>query len=423
MATDFTGFVGGTQPNGKSDPSTLALVQVFQQMDYSKRSVQDGGDIVRKFYVQPFSAAKSLEIALRGTFVPDGGGGKLKRVKPHADPLYPNYYCVETEIKPLDADAACGAPTTGFQPQVGGGNVVTDLNNLRKVLDVIPATFDYDVTLENDSGDIRKATHNYGNAPYQSLGTSGAIVTATYRPLIFAWGLSTDQDPFDYVDPTWTPLSKSEAIGKDLNFICGDFSGYGNYGGVANAAVVPEPCATFSVRRLMVPFVPVNQICGLMNKLNSTVLRIGDYWFPIGTARMDSPEITPQFTVDGQRYYDITINWSCRYMYTSLNVKATGVGFAFKDGWATWNHFYGQPTTLGQGVINNFLGQKFAMYNVGWSDGVFSLFGNYRPLFLNDNQIKYPDPAGGGGGGDTAGNFTDIFSGGMLPQPLKVSAA
>ena len=136
MAGLFDNWVPGTQPGGAKDPKTPALVQMCQQTAYNRQTSQDGGEIRREFIVQPASAVKSLLIALRGTFTTTNNGAQKNRIKPHADPDFPNYYCVATEDRPLDPMSVCGMASMGFKaqqqtPGATGGSVTTDLNNLR----------------------------------------------------------------------------------------------------------------------------------------------------------------------------------------------------------------------------------------------------------------------------------------------------
>ena len=364
----FNNWVGGTQPNGQKDPTTQSLVHVFQQIAYHRSTSQDGGEIRRQFIIQPASAVKSLLIALRGTFALNQDGS-LARIKPHADPDFPNYYCVATEDQPLDPESVSGTATTGFVPQGPGGKVITDLNNLRSCLNVIPTGFDYDTTLAMTNTEIKACSPSYlanrsmfnqpGLDPYTSYGTNAALVTAIYRPLIFVAGLPTtasngaQTDPFDYVDPQEIPFTKAEAIGKNLvlaitvseSALVNDPSTLG-YGGVADAAIVPESCVSFSIRRLMVPFNPKNEIAGLMNKINAGIASFGsDYTFPVGTLRVGAPDVEKKLTPDGIVYYDITMNFTARRLYTSVNVPSTTTTPAFKKDWATWNHFYAQPSS------------------------------------------------------------------------------
>ena len=102
MSESFDALTFG---DNRQTPSRVVL---FNQLDYQANHSEDGGIIRRMFYVQPFTAHKSLLIALRGTFVPDGNNG-LKRVHPHNDPVYPNFYCVDTEVIPLDKEATSGS--------------------------------------------------------------------------------------------------------------------------------------------------------------------------------------------------------------------------------------------------------------------------------------------------------------------------
>ena len=150
-------------------------------------------------------------------------------------------------------------------------------------------------------------------------------------------------DPFDYVDPQVAPFSKAEAIGKNMLALITDSSGTGGYSGIADHAVISESYHTFSIRRLMVPYLPQNQIYALMNKLNSATVQIGDQYFPPGTMRVEAPELELKLTPDEQQYYDITLIFSCRKHFTSINVPSTTLSGKFKADWATWNDFYAQP--------------------------------------------------------------------------------
>ena len=137
---------------------------------------------------------------------------------------------------------------------------------------------------------------------------------------------------------------------------------------------------------------------------------------------------------DGIRYYDITLNFSIRYLYTEIydqsSANAGANNPSFKAGWATWNNFYGQPslpTVLGGEISPRAWGLHFGMYDAGWSSSLFpnaraalGLPAGFRPFFLSDNSVKYPSLQNNGGGTQSSG-LMDLFYAGFSQQPLQVS--
>ena len=93
------------------------------------------------------------------------------------------------------------------------------MTNLRAALDTYPANFDNDANFDTlNLAEIGKGRLRPTRSTQPTtLRHFGAIVTATYKPLIFASGLSPEQDdPFDYVDPQYKPFTKSETLGRNL---------------------------------------------------------------------------------------------------------------------------------------------------------------------------------------------------------------
>ena len=73
---------------------STSKIRILEKIDRIEKFDKDGGGtIVRTFYVEPYSSHKTLLIALRGTIVKAEGSEYYKRIVPHNDPLFPQYYC------------------------------------------------------------------------------------------------------------------------------------------------------------------------------------------------------------------------------------------------------------------------------------------------------------------------------------------
>ena len=450
--TSFTGWA----PNTGDNTPTPALIQVLEQTAYEAHISDGGGEITRQFYVQPFSAFKSLLIALRGTFIPNTAiGGGMMRVYPHNDPVFPNYYCMETRVEPFDKTAVCATATTGFTPQAAGGSVITDLTNARAALNVIPTSYDYDATLDMQPSEIAVGRPIYtatasvppGANPYLSYGSNGALVTATYRPIMTTQGLSApftnggSPGNFDFVDLQYQPQMRREDVGRNLQLLVGEFidNSYTGQlmkcGGIADNASVAESVAAISVKRLMVPYNPINTIAYLANKINNLTISIGAYNFPIGTLKVMQPEVVQGILPDGQLYWDITLSFEHRVMYGSYYDPGTPTQM-FKQGWISWNHYLAYPTLMAPGTaidtrlpvptaasawIFTYPNGTMPMgyYPVGWNDGLFQFWGINRPLWLPDSQVFYPKPWKGTGAQTLAGWIGDLWYCGFQQEIIQ----
>lgn len=369
---------------------TTAHLTILEKVDRVEHFDADGGgQIVRTFYCEPYTAHKTLLTALKGTVRAKVGGeaGEYERVKPHNDPLYPNFYCTDAKVVPFAPEAVRGAKPTGFNnansDQIAACKTALDQIDdfdFSNCPDISPAS-----SVLIGGTDITTSTVSVNGLP-ESNGKCGAFVTATYNPLIFMKGLSSSQDPFDFVDPQWTPVTKVTQMGRDLQFIAPvplsnaapDYAG-----GVSDTAVIPEIIWEFTVKRLMVPFLPKNVITLLSNKINKQVIHWGELTFYEGIVRMETPDIQLCTAPDGATYYNLTLKFSIRNLYDVYYSPATVNTVAgYRKGWVSWNHMLGIPTRL------KIKSARFGYYPVGWDDGIFQYFGTFRGMHLFDTDMQ-----------------------------------
>jgi hypothetical protein len=288
-------------------------------------------------------------------------------------------------------------------------------------------------------------------------GKCGAYIIATYKPLIMLDGsLSGGIDPFDVVNPVWESTEVATQTGRSLflwspsivqaatdhpNWLDGVISianpalgvlsqlakiaknsGVGNVNvgnaGLSDTFAAPEIIYHFSIKRLMVPFLPQMTIAAYnktINQINNATL--GNLTFPKWTLRFDRAENQLGRAPDGTTYYDLTLHFSVRRLWEDIyddlpdGTTWDGAGSpALKSikGWVTWNHAYGIPADRITGLQVGSAGY----YSVCWNGGAFQLFGNNRTLYLGDGQkLAAPPPT-------YAGTFTgamlaDLFTSGF----------
>ena len=190
--------------------------------------------------------------------------------------------------------------------------------------------------------------------PADKRGLCGAFIDAIYRPLYTCYKMPSSpgdedyQKSFDYVDPQFSPCSRSLQGPPGYLFARYDpglwantkLSMY-NYPVPDVANLATETWQEFTIRRVMCPNVPWLTIRLLENRINSsadwvpgnfTVPGLPDNTFPAGTLRFDYAEVTPrtmpyatvapggllihtiQSNVPGTQplqWYDITYKFSC----------------------------------------------------------------------------------------------------------------
>ena len=305
--------------------SYVTTVENVDRIDH--RDGEGGGLIVRTMYIEPYSSYPWVINALKGT-IKNNGDGTYSRVKPHYDPLSAIinnagsgsattqgfFYCTDTKVIPFAKEAVRGSKSSGFTPSkdlsiaIDNSGVPTGNGQLANLFAAFNNVDDFDMAANPDqltTAEIQKGAPDYsaayGNAAFSSKGNCGAFVTATYTPILFMPGIQSDpaednyQDPFDYVDPIWTPETKLTQIGRDMQVAAPKgFTFSGLHAGVSDTQTVPEVTWNLSIRRLMVPFIPRNTLHYLSNKTNLLDWTLdqgsGSYIQPEGTALMTVPD-------------------------------------------------------------------------------------------------------------------------------------
>lgn len=392
-----------TQPN-------KSFVQDIQNvMRVSHSDENGGGQIVRTWLVTPATSAPFVEKALRGTIV-DAGDGSWSRVKPHNDPIKTNYYVTDVKILPLTPEAIKMSKNIGYVPS----NTINDppdpgsfgenqWDNLRSAFNNVES-FDADCNMELSYAEIANGEPNYsaynGQDAYKSKGRASAVIQATYEPLVFLPGLSTDQDPFDYVIDYdfMKPVTKLTQIGRHLFFLAPeDFITEGTnnlqttvlYNGVTDTETKPEILWDFSIRRLMVPFIPDLTIGLMANKVNDGEQTMGYLTFPGETLRMNTPDIYTKQGADGELWFDIRYNFTRRLLYDKLFAPwAFGWDHAgFGEGWIGWNYGFGIPSGRVIGIQTGLAAYYPLLWNSGFLEGLFP-WGDNHPMYLRDADIE-----------------------------------
>lgn len=400
---------------------------------------EGGGSIQRVIYVEPYTAHPTVCTALKGTVMKDGDGPDYKRVPPHQDPIYDRYYCDDVKVVPMSPESISGMKTSGFNPAANDGDAAHNgqLTAARTALDNID---DFDGTNMFDPGldpNLEIAQIQTGGVAPTSggepKGRCGAYITATYRPLIFAPGISgagsAPYPEFDYIDPVMRPITKMTQMGRDLQFIAPVFGmpALSYAGGVTDTASIPEVLWELTCRRIMVPFVPDHTFSTLSNRINFDVFKFGNRNLPIGCVRMEAPDIIMKMAPDGAVYYDIAMKFTIRLLWEEYfrvvsdpapptNGNPTG----FNTGYVSWNHQLGIPTLTGIAKWFGIQQAGMGYWPTGWIAGAFQLFGTFRGAYLYDRQIKNAVDAHGPPGLDLTGITLALddapFKAGMRPN-------
>lgn len=382
-----------------------------------------GGTITRVIYCEPYSAHKRVLTALKGTVYPTNAAApnaentQWLRAKPHNDPLYPWFYCALAEVYPLSKSMISGSPSKKFLNNPAADhaylgqftaiqnalNVVDDFDNSGLIDNLTPSEIiDGGArVIANPSTQTLNSGEEVRTDSYNSRGYCGCWIIATYKPLIFQQGLpqGTSEgnpnavDPFDFVDPQWEPITITTQLGRDLFFYSPVKSFIGQqtasasalHTGLTDTYAHPEVQWQFSLRRLMVPFLPKNTIGAFTNKLNEKIVRIGNLSFPNETMRMQDPEVQIKRAPDGQIYYDLRLKFLVRTLYDEF-WKPTGERFA--KGWIGHNHQLGIPNhSFAVDALNSNWVPIMSYYPVCWNSGLFQYYGPNHPLFLHDSDV------------------------------------
>jgi hypothetical protein len=158
--------------------------------------------------------------------------------------------------------------------------------------------------------------------------------------------------------------------------------------GLSDAYAVPEVVWRFSIRRLMVPFLPAKAIATLTNKVNGAPFNLGNpasggIQIARQCVRAEAPEVIAKRAPDGQLYWDIKLKFLVRQLFDEY---WDPVADSRVRGWITWNYAYGIPSTrltsLGWPII-----PKTGYFPVCWNSGLVTMWGTNHPLFIRDIDV------------------------------------
>ena len=429
---------------------STSKIRILEKIDRIEKFDKDGGGtIVRTFYVEPYSSHKTLLIALRGTIVKAEGSEYYKRIVPHNDPLFPQYYCFDATCIPFSREAIRGSSSTKFNKTATDKDNATrsiangQIEECKRALNVVD-DFDGRSLIDNLkpaeilAGGVDTSSEKEG---FDSKGNCGAFVTATYNPLIFMPGISMPSEkegigapngPFDFVDPIWTQEVISTAMGRSLLIKNPNPNIVEAIGGLAGKVIAlfdgaglqdtfskPETIWYLTIKRLMVPYLPKITLGLLSSKLNYAIVSIGNIKFPQRTLCFESAKNELRMGPDGTRWYDLELKFKVRMLYDEG--YPTGVKGEEKEKmWIDWNHHYSVPANRITGVQTG----ECAYYPVGWNSGLWQTFGDSHPLYLDDRDMirgaagagddRYVDA---GGKGTFLGNLSvDLFTSGFRDE-------
>ena len=392
-------------------PSNVQRIELCNRVENFNES--GGGSIVRTIYVEPFSSHPTVLAALKGT-VRAAASGLWERVLPHNDPLFPWFYCSDAQAFPLHAGAVRGMPSTQFD--VNNPDQIEEAQNALDCVD----DFDGASLIDNLTPTQIQAG---GVAPtskevWESTGSCGCYIVATYAPLVScvhdtAGNYGGDGSGFDYVNPTWTPLTKVTQLGRDLKFIApidpsvplvGGSIGY--CGGVSDTAGIVEQMWELKITRRLVPFLPTKTFSLLQSKINAGEFIIGGQnnnatiVLPPGTVRMETPKPVMGIAPDGATYWDIDLIFTVRMLwsdYYEMDALVNGniQPMTQATGYVGWNYQYGIPALPILGLPINTPGY----YPVGWKTQYpwTSDVGSFRLLHLEDEDIPANQAPNGSG--------------------------
>ncbi len=408
--------------------SWVQTLELIHRSDH--RDSDGGGQVVRTFYVEPYTSYPALITALKGTVTPGVNEDSRDRIKPSYDPNIlkappagasasvdptPFFYCIDTKVMPFAPAAVRGAASKQYQPAT---DLATQLTNLQTAL-TVPDSFDFDCNPDGlDPAQIAKGVADYSDDVakpcFTSKGNCGAIVQATYAPLVWleGWPDGSASDPFDYLDPVWTPITKLSQLGRDLSLFSNYKGGFDTRGGgLSDTASIPEGMWELTLWRKMVSYLPTNAISRLTNRVNNSTLVLGNQKYPAETVRVDSPsQVVRKMAPDGQIYYDIQYHFTIRILRDYLwDASANGGNGAQSPVMqpVDWNHQLAIWTIPIFGIPAG----QMNYWPVGFQSSAWTGWfgGPWRPVYLTDTQ--FDNPAGAPGNMlNPWGGIPDLFN-------------
>ena len=295
----------------------MAIPTLMQPLDRTVHASNDGIDIERKFYFEPYSSHPDVLAVFLGSV--QGQAGEWTRNPPVHDPWIENCYCDEARVTFADAEVMTSTPSI----------------------------------MADGRDTIKKWVEDIKEQP--ALGTAGAILTAHYRPLITAWEYDeADEadDPqkpeFDWMDYESMPGIRQMPWPEGL---------YVNHKGASSH--VPHtvgfpftvPIATITIRRILVPEIPwdkIDAVAGCVNKEvwppeNSEVAKRLPSC-PPRTCKFENAKVTNQIDTGGSRWYELTYTFTRINQYDRHLIAINGDD---NPGPVTWNHIFARPSLWG----------------------------------------------------------------------------
>jgi len=336
------------------------MIRTFECRSRRVITTVEGTEITKRYYLDPYTEQNTVLAALLGGV--DFLDGEYTRRYPTYDTYMPWCYCVHAEVDQLSELQCSGGPTLGFNsrdskdfadkfdemaPTEEWG---ADFDNVRKALltvETMPGA-NLEPLQASNLLDGRHVPHKGDSWEVDSSNTSnttGCWITAKFRPIIcttgtVATGLPTQPtrtigwgddkvSPFDVVDPQLVPISKFVSVPHGLFFIIND-----NEIGlpIGQEALQAQAFATFTIRRLMCPSVPISTIAKLMGKTNVTWNQFGaNFRFAPETMRFAGAEptkrIVPNPNGTANVFWDILYKWDINLTYDQMYVSGRKFNF------------------------------------------------------------------------------------------------
>ena len=379
------------------------MIYTFEQRSRHEYVTTTGTEIVKKYFLDPFSDINIVKAALLG------GIDDNKRRKPARDMYLPYCYCTDVETELLDERQSCGGNTLGFVPAASNNQAKADFDKIVAALKV----------KENMPGaNLQALTHSSGSWTEVSRQTTGCWITARYKPLVCAdgvvyagkasqpvWVIKDKQSPlgaseidaFDVVDPVISPQTTYISVPRGLHFI--------NDGLLGRAvgdidAQLAQAFGTFTLRSVMRPSVPSHTIAKLAGKVNTTNNTFGEFTFPPETLRFRGcdPHKVVVCNYDGTKniWWDLTfifdVNWNYGKVYSSGTwnpMELIGANFIsplkYELDYSGWNRILANGLDAFGPIAFEYA--PLAYYRVGSSDSVWQ---SANPFYPQTLVAQYP---------------------------------
>ena len=360
---------------------TITTVEIKERRE---RVTNNGMEIQRKFYVEPYTAKQELIAALLGTVEADPGHPSdatyWKRNLPCPDSYYAFCYCTETALDEQHPLAMSGAKSLGVTSSMTPAQLIERLSIAEKA---------------------------YGAGPDVDL---GAYIWATFKPVRYAvppiavgdpqaWN-SSRYSSFDLINPTLTPFAKTASVGKNLKFTVTDYTldlDVLPFGSLDSDAFITQSFSEFTVERRMVRNPPRELIAKFKGKVNEEKFSLGGpYVFEAQTLRFDDADIQPRVSIDATGAPNIWYDIVYHFTYNSIYARYWN-GSGFTTGYVTWNRVLGCPMS-GLPLLSSWMpiqllpgGSDFeyaaftSYYPVGWKEATFAT-GGVKRLYQTDHE-------------------------------------